>query len=69
MNILFYYISGKKNQKIISEYILKHVNIMKNDILLKYEKNMPYKNNSLLKLLFKDNSNYNLSRKLIQTNN
>lgn len=68
-NSLFYYISGKKNQKIISEYILKHLGIIKSNLLKEYEETLPQGKNSLLKLSFTDNSKYNIPQKLIQTNN
>lgn len=68
-NQIFYYISGKKNQKIISEYILKNIYMIKNTLLKEYKDTNVDEKNRLDNLNFIDNSRYSISQKMIQTNN
>jgi len=68
-NSIFYYINGKQNQKIINNYITNNIDLIKQNILITYEKTLPNGEFSLNKLQFFDNAKHNIPQKLIQTNN
>lgn len=65
----FYFISGKRNQKIISEYISCNINIMKKKLLIAYNNTLPQGEFSLNKIQFNNNAKHNIPQLLIQTNN